>query len=263
MSGAIDSVTHYIRRSRAPLSAGTLVIIAVWIQLADTLSGDWRGKTFADQLASVTTSLQGLGIISILLLAIGITGTVTIKATSLILEPLVEFYLTRRRVPHYAPHWRWNRRLIEFLSTEQLLEYSGQLKPDRLQNFRALLLEDERLQIMARDLRFDLEENPSTPFIATDDEALVTRLELSQSENNYGTAIIPALIVLSISMALSWSYWIALATPVLLLLYASFVVQRGRTALLSFDWLLEGKGSSQRLREIRQYTRELLNTSGV
>lgn len=61
MNTLIPTISQAFRTSRAPLTAGSLVVLAIWIQLADRLSSNWPGRLFGRQIADVLSSLQGSG----------------------------------------------------------------------------------------------------------------------------------------------------------------------------------------------------------
>ena len=106
MSTIVGSVFGAIRRSRAPLSAGALIAITAWILLADHVSDDWHGGTFVDQISSLISSLEGVALGTVLLLVIGILGSISTRASKLLLEPImreiVERWQERRDVRRYV-----------------------------------------------------------------------------------------------------------------------------------------------------------------
>ena len=95
MPTIVRSAFEAIRRSRAPLSAGALIAIAAWIFLAEPVSADWPGATFVDQLSSAIGSLEGVGLGTLVLLTIGITGSIFTRASRLFLEPVMREIVER------------------------------------------------------------------------------------------------------------------------------------------------------------------------
>ena len=90
-----EYLTRGLRIAKAPLAAGALITLATWIQLSDILSNPWPGEPFAAQLAALTDNLAGIGTASLLLLVIGVVGSVSIKIFSMLLEPTVRWWLDR------------------------------------------------------------------------------------------------------------------------------------------------------------------------
>ena len=90
-----EYLTRGLRIARAPLAAGALLTLATWIQLSDILSNPWPGESFAAQLAALTDNLAGIGTASLLLLVIGVVGSVSIKLFSMLLEPIAHWWLDR------------------------------------------------------------------------------------------------------------------------------------------------------------------------
>ena len=90
-----EYLTRGLRIARAPLAAGALLTLATWIQLSDILSNPWPGEPFAAQLAALTDNLAGIGTASLLLLVIGVVGSVSIKLFSMLLEPIAHWWLDR------------------------------------------------------------------------------------------------------------------------------------------------------------------------
>lgn len=101
MNTLITAFSQALRASRAPLSAGTLLLGAIWIQLADHLSGDWQGRLFGEQLVDVLTSLQGLGVATLLLVVVGVAGSVSTRASKLLLEPAMRWLVARWQAIHH------------------------------------------------------------------------------------------------------------------------------------------------------------------
>lgn len=87
MNTLIPIISQAFRTSRTPLTAGSLVVLAIWIQLANQLSSNWPGRLFGEQLANVLVSLQGFGVATLLLLAVGVAGSTSTHVSELIFEP--------------------------------------------------------------------------------------------------------------------------------------------------------------------------------
>lgn len=112
MNTLIAAVLQVLRKSRGPLTAGSLIVVAIWIQLADQLSGEWPGRFFGRQVADILTSLQGFGLATVLLLIVGIAGSASTRASRLLLEPgmrfAVERWQERCAVRKYKRSQRWS-----------------------------------------------------------------------------------------------------------------------------------------------------------
>ncbi len=108
----ISALADGLRKSRAPLSAGLLVVVAVWIQFADHLTSGWPGEEFGNQMFDVLGSLQGIGTGTFILFVVGITGTVSIRVSGLLLEPPMRWFVERwQERSAVRAHYRMNRYL--------------------------------------------------------------------------------------------------------------------------------------------------------
>ena len=95
MNTIVATILQVLRTSRGPLTAGALIVAAIWIQLADQLSGDWPGRLFGGQIADVLTSLPGFGIATMLLLLTGMAGSVSTRVSRLLFEPGMRWVVAR------------------------------------------------------------------------------------------------------------------------------------------------------------------------
>lgn len=111
MHALLDSVFRAFRRSRAPLTAGALVGIAVWIQLADQFPTDWSATPIGVQGSKIFDSLQGIGVATLLILCVGVMGSVSTRVSSLLLEPPMRWLVVRwQERCAVRKHLRSNRR---------------------------------------------------------------------------------------------------------------------------------------------------------
>ena len=88
-------LVHGLRVARAPLASGAIVTLAVWIQLSDVFTMPWPGDSFASQLAILIENLSALGTASLLLLTIGVVGSISIRVSGMLLEPAARWWLSR------------------------------------------------------------------------------------------------------------------------------------------------------------------------
>ena len=314
MNALVTAVSQALRASRAPLSAGALLLGAVWIQLADHVSGYWQGHLFEEQLVDVLTSLQGFGVATLLLVVVGVAGSVSTRASKLLLEPAMRWLVARwqercavrkhmrssrwspfdvggsewaiadaqvthdRRfitntirwlrdwVPgkdayvahHAANFWlepRWGKKVVVWAAHEVY----GQVDQDRSQEsfdtMRSRLAQDNELRQLMISLERELERNPSAPFVGEESSNVLERLTSAISENEYRLAVMPALAAVLTSIALAWWSWVILLIPVTLLVYGSSLARRDDMPRSALGWLLDGRGSSYALDEVRLWTR--------
>lgn len=84
-----------IRKLRLPLSVGAIVCAGVWILLSESLPEPWNEPTFLNQLGDLLDQTSGLGLTAVVLLTVGIAGTIYIGLSSLILEPILWWLVQR------------------------------------------------------------------------------------------------------------------------------------------------------------------------
>ena len=310
MNTLIATILHVLRTSRGPLSAGTLIIIAIWIQVAEHISGYWPGRLFGGQLADVITSLRGLGIATFLLLIAGLAGSVSTRASTLLFEPgmrrvverwqercavrahmrsnrwsdlevggseysLADAQVTRdRRFVSNAKYWlldwkpgkaayveyhaanfwlepKWSRRVIGWAAEEIYGVIRPSQRSESFEQMRNRLSQDGDLRHLVVSLERELERTPSAPFVGKDSTDVVERLNTVMSENEYRLAVMPALAALLVSMGLVWWSWTFIFVPITVLVYGSSLAKQDDVPRSALGWLLDGKGSSYALEEIR------------
>lgn len=67
--------------------------LAIWIQVADLLSDDWPGSRFATQLSALFNSLQTVGLGMLLLLVVGVAGSLATRTARLLLDPPMRWFV--------------------------------------------------------------------------------------------------------------------------------------------------------------------------
>ena len=316
MYSLLDFALGSLRRSRAPLSSGALVVFAIWIQIADLLSDDWPGGRFATQLSALLGSLQTAGLGMLLLLVIGIAGSLATRTSRLLLDPPVRWFVAsrqerrdvrehmRRNRPgpfeiggsdteiaelleierrHYVRNsiawlldwfprrdayvgytrrnlWlkpKWDRKIIGWVAGEVYQNLRVDKRSETPAEMRRRLRKDNSLRSAILSLEGELERNPSAPFTGEQEADLVTRLDTLSIENEYRLAAMPALTFLLVSIGISWWYWALLVIPFPLLAYGSAVARQDDVSVLALGWLLDGRGTSHSLEELRLWaTRE-------
>ena len=312
MSTLVAATLQALRTSRGPLTAGALIVTAIWIQLADQLSGDWPGHLFGRQIADVMDSLQGFGIATLFLLIVGLAGSISIRTSRLLLEPGVRFAAERwqercavrkykrslRRLDlevgnsvhelanadvthdrqfitnamywlldwkpgkatyidyHVANFWlkpKWGQRIIGWTTQEV---YSHFIQIDRLESFdhmRDRFVKDNELSELVVSLEGELETNPSAPFVGENSTNEREHLDAIMSENRYRVTVMPALTALLVSIGMVWWTWAFIFVPITILVYGSSLAKHDDVTRLSLGWLLDGRGSSYALDEIRHW----------
>lgn len=312
MNAVISTLADGLRKSRAPLSAGLLVVVAVWIQVADHLAAGWLGEEFGSQVFDVLGSLQGVGTGTFILFVIGMVGTVAIRASGLLLEPPMKWFVERwQERCAVRAHYRMKRRefsrqeegfpgmVVEFVAEQRkFLRNSWRWLVDwfpgreayidyNIDNFwvrpkwdkevigwvsgvvvrtvnlatsqrdlKRHLSQDSELRSLVINLEKEIERNPSAPFVENNGSSFVDRLDASKSENEYRTAVTPPLLALVISVGIEWWSWVFISIPVLVLVYGASLAKRDDISLLALGWLLDEKGTSQALEEIRRWAHE-------
>lgn len=90
MQSVANSLYQAVRRSRASISAGFLLILAIWIWSADFIALDIAGTAFSEQLGALVDGAQGFTLVSLALLLSAILGTVSMRATRQFVDPLMK-----------------------------------------------------------------------------------------------------------------------------------------------------------------------------
>ena len=72
-----------------------MITLAIWVQLSEVLTEPWPGQSFATQLDALTAKLTVFGTVSLLLLATGVAGSISIRFFSMLLEPIIRWWLSR------------------------------------------------------------------------------------------------------------------------------------------------------------------------
>ena len=322
MNTLIAAILQVLRKSRGPLTAGALVVIAIWIQLADQLSGEWPGRLFGRQVADALTSLQGFGLATVLLLIVGIAGSASTRASRLLLEPPMRFIVERwqercavRRYKrsqrlsnlaiggseydivdahvthdrqfirnaiqwlldwkpgkvaykeyHVATFWlepKWGRRAIGWATQEVYDAIAPNRRAESFERLRNRLAQDSELRNLVVSLEEQLEGNPLAPFVSEDCTNEREHLNAIIGENEYRLAVMPAFIAVLVSIGLVWWSWTLAFIPITLLVYGSSLAKHDDVPRSALGWLLDGRGSSYALDEIRHWAEreaELLNS---
>lgn len=262
MNTLIPIISQAFRTSRAPLTAGSLIVLAIWIQLADRISSNWPGRLFGEQLADVLALLQGFGVMTLLLLAVGVAGSTSTHMSKLIVEPGMRWLAVRwqercavrkhkrsKRSRLYDVRSEWGRKVIGWTAMEVHANlYRGQ---EPFETMRKRLARDSSLSQLVVALERELEKNPSAPFIGEDCSNIFERLNAMTSENEYRLAVMPALAALLVSIGLAWWSWAFAFIPITALIYCSSLTKRDDIPQLALEWLLSGRGSLHALDEIR------------
>ncbi len=146
---------------------------------------------------------------------------------------------------------KWDRKVVGWVTGQVVPKLRWDRDTEPLQEMRRRLSSESELRSLIIDLEQDLERSPSSPFMAEDAKGLVERLDAASSENEYRIAVMPALIILLASIGIAWWSWVLVFSPIVILVYGSSLAKRDDTTLLALGWLLDGKGSSHALDEIR------------
>ena len=310
MNTIVATILQVSRTSRGPLTAGALIVAAIWIQLADQLSRDWPGRLFGGQIVDALTSLPGFGIATVFLLLTGVAGSVSTRVSRLLFEPGMRGIVTRwqercavrrhmrsnrwsafdvggseyniadaqvthdRRFVSNAINWlidwkpgksayveyhvvnfwlepKWGGRVIGWAAEEVYRKVHGDQRQVPFEDMRSRLARNDNLRHLVVSLERELERNPSAPFIGEDDTNVLERLTAVISENEYRLAVMPALAALFVSIGLAWWYWAFAFIPITALVYGSSLAKQDDVPRSALGWLLDGRGSSYALDEIR------------
>ena len=312
----LDFALTSFRRSRAPLSSGALVALAIWIQVADLLSDDWPGSRFATQLSALFSSLQTVGLGMLLLLVVGVAGSLATRTSRLLLDPPMRWFVAswqerkdvrehlrrnrpgpfeiggseaefaelleaeRRQYVRNTIVWlldwfprrdayikytrknlwlkpKWDRKILGWIAGEVYNNLHHDKRLETPAELRRRLRKDNSLQSAILSLEGELERNPAAPFTGDQESDLVTRLDTLSSENEYRLAVMPSLIFLLVGIGISWWYWALFVIPLPLLIYGSSLSKQDDVPVLALGWLLDGRGTSHSLEELRLWaTRE-------
>lgn len=95
MNVFVDYLSQGLRASRAPLSAGAVIVLAVWIQVSQRLSESWSNEPFVRHVLGLFETVSGIALGTALVLVVGIAGTVIIKASSILVEPGMRWVVSR------------------------------------------------------------------------------------------------------------------------------------------------------------------------
>lgn len=313
MNTLVTAISQALRASRAPLSAGALLLGAIWIQLADDLSGDWEGHIFGEQLSDVLTQLHGFGVATLLLMAVGVAGSVSIRASKLLLEPPMRWFVARwqercavrkhLRSSRWSPfdgggsewdiadaqvtrdrkfitnsvRWirdwkpgkgayteyhtinfwlepRWGKSVITWAANKVYSQVHLDKHRESLNAMRRRLAQDNELHQLVVSLEHELERNPSGPFVGEESPNILERLTAATSENEYRLAVMPALTAILMSIAVAWWLWALVSIPITLLAYGSSLAKQDDLPRSALGWLLDGRGRSYALDEVRLWT---------
>lgn len=311
MSALLESAIGSLRRARAPLTSGALVIFAAWIQIADLVSDDWPGRRFAEQVGALFQSLQTVGLGMILLLIIGVAGNLITRTARLLIDPIMRWFVEswkerrdvrthmqrtrvgpfdvggseaeiaelleaeRRQYVRNTLRWlrdwfpdekayvayttrnlwltpKWDRKIVGWVASEVHQQLNLNKRSETPASMRRRLRKNSSLQSAMLSLERELEQNPSAPFMG-EDYALVSKIDELRSENEYRLAVMPALTILLISIGIGWWYWALLFVPLPILAYGSSLAKQDDVSVLALGLLLDGKGSSHSLEELRHW----------
>lgn len=263
MDSLVQVLAHALRYSRAPLAAGALVVMAVWIQISDEIAARWATSDFGAQLASVSGLLQGVGVATLALLATGVAGSVSIRAFRLFVEPVMRRLLSlwtrvryRKEIRTYYREPQWPERISAWATMEIFSEFAPDRPTETFWEMRSRISRDPEFRRLSRDLERDLRGNPSAPFIGDDQAGLVQRLDALQFEDDFRVAVVPALMALIVSVGVSGWSWTLGSIPLLVLVYGSSLSKRDDTTLLALTWLLDGNGTCHGVEVLRLWTHD-------
>ena len=167
---------------------------------------------------------------------------------------------------HVANFWlepRWGKKVVVWAAHEVY----DQVDQDRIQEsfdtMRSRLARDNELRQLVVSLERELEGNPAAPFVGEESSNVLERITSAISENDYRLAVMPALAALLTSIALAWWPWVFVLIPITLLVYGSSLARRDDVPRSALGWLLDGRGSSYALDEVRLWTnREAMRING-
>ena len=263
MNSLIQVLSQALRNSRAPLAAGALVVTALWIQISDDISAQWARSDFGSQLVSLAGMLRGIGVGTIAFVAVGVAGSVSIRAFQLFVEPVMRWLLSKwtwiryRREGHSRfREPRWSRRIFGWVTKEVFAGLEPDYPVEKLSDMRSRLLSDSELRRLALDLENELRRSPSAPFVGDSRGSFAERLDARQYEDDFRVAVIPALITLVVSIGTSGWSWLLLSIPLLIVVYVASLSKRDDTTLLALTWLLDGNGTCHTLQMLRLHARE-------
>lgn len=264
MNSLIQVLSQALRNSRAPLAAGVLVVIAIWIQVSDDISAQWATTDFGTQFVSVSRLLQGIGVGTLAFVAIGVAGSISIRAFQLLLEPPMRRLLSRARVMidyrrgglRGFREPKWSQRIFGWVTKEVFAGLAPDYPVETLVDMRHRLSNDVNLKRLALDLEHELRRNPSAPFVVDSRGSWAERLDARQYEDDFRVAVVPALMTLVVSVGLSGWNWLLWWIPLLMVVYCSSLSKRDDTTLLALTWLLDGNGTCQTLEVLRLRARE-------
>ena len=237
--------------------------MAVWIQISDDISARWATTDFGSQFASIVRLFQGIGIGTIAFIAIGVAGSISIRAFQIILEPPMRrlsfrWRMIRRRRESISSLRKpqWPERILAWVTMEVFAGLAPDYPTETFIDMRNRLSDDGELRRLSLDFERDLHRNPSAPFIGDSRGSFAERLDARQYEDDFRVAVVPALMILIISLGVSGWSWILWSIPLLLAVYGSSLSKRDDTTLLALSWLLDGNGSCHTLEMLRLWARE-------
>ena len=233
MNSLIQVLSQALRNSRAPLSAGVLVVIAIWIQVSDDISAQWATTDFGTQFVSASRLLQGIGVGTLAFVATGVAGSISIRTFQLFLEPPMRRLLSkgratmdyRRRSLHGLREPKWTRRIFGWITKEVFAELAPDYPVETSTDMRYRLSNDADLKRLALELEHELQRNPSAPFVVDHRGSWAERLDARQYEDDFRVAVVPALMTLVVSVGISGWYWLLWSIPLLMVVYCSSLLE--------------------------------------
>ena len=237
--------------------------MAIWIQMSDDISARWATTDFGSQFVSITGMLQGIGVGTAALVAVGVAGSISIRTFELFLEPTMRWLLSKWTRIRYRQgdrtrfrEPRWSRRIFGWVTKEVFAGLEPNYPIEKLTDMRSRLMSDSELHGLALDLENELRRNPSAPFVGDSRGSFAERLDARQYEDDFRVAVVPALMILIASVGISGWDWLLLSIPLLIVVYVSSLLKRDDTTLLALTWLLDGNGTCHTLQMLKLRARE-------
>lgn len=110
MQSVANSLYQAIRRSRASISAGFVLVFAIWIWSADYIAINVADTAFSEQLHALVDGAQGITLVSIALLLCAILGTVSIRSTRQFVDPMMKAVFV-----NFTGRIRWKSKMSTIL----------------------------------------------------------------------------------------------------------------------------------------------------
>ena len=128
MNSLANNLIQAFRKSRAPISTGAILLLALWLLSADFLDSEVAPSAFGIQFTALVAKVPGIAFASLLFIACAVVGTISIRLFHQVIELRIQALYERYRLRSRG-HINFDDMRSAALSQRQASSQKRALKP--------------------------------------------------------------------------------------------------------------------------------------